>query len=165
MRWLPFAIKLYIAYRLDNKFRLGKLLDDLKRVENELPRLLANQAQTYFAESFTRGGLEGEPKWKEVNRRIPGTKEYKYPKTKKLARRTKPILTLTGALRRKVNNSIKLATWRKIELSVELPYAEAQNEGNPARNLDARPFMIDTRRLQEKQIKLIDETFDRIFQW
>lgn len=132
----------------------------MEQVKVQLPILLANQAEKEFTDNFTRQGFEGQ-KWKEVNRRIAGTKEYKYPKTKGLARRKKPILIGTGRLRRAVSNSKKIATWRMIKLEVNLPYAANQNEGI---TLPKRQYMGDGARLRAKQRELINKTIDKIWQ-
>lgn len=147
----------------EDPFKIQKLLNDIRTFKRKVPTLLANQAQTYFVKSFDTSGLDGEPKWKEVKRRMQGTNEYKYPKLKGLTRRTKPILTMTGTLRRRVNNSIKVATWPKIELLVDLPYAKAQNEGNS--KIDARPFMKQTNKLAKMQSELIEKNMNKIFKW
>lgn len=111
-----------------NSFNLHIVQQRLAETKRVLPIVLSKQAENYFTGSFTKQGL-GTDKWQEVNRRIAGTNEYKYPKFKGLSRRTKPILIGTGALRRKVSNSIRTATWDNISLIVDLPYASVHNEG------------------------------------
>lgn len=134
----------------DNKFRFGQLRMNLLKMKSELPVILANQAQNFFVSSFTNQGWDGQ-KWKEVNRRTPGTDEYKYPKFKGLTRRTKPILVSTGRLRRAVSNSIRSATFQSVRLVVDLPYAAAQNEGDSKINLPRRHYMGNSPVLVEKQ--------------
>lgn len=111
-----------------NRFNFDQVKQNLERTKRELPVRLAKQAENYFTASFTKQGFDGK-KWKEVNRRIPGTYEYKYPKSKGLTRRTKPILIGSGALRRAVSNSIRNATFELVELQVDLPYAQIHNQG------------------------------------
>ena len=144
-----------------NKFELDKLLNSVSRVKREMPIVLANQAQNYFVSSFRKQGWSDTGAWKEVNRRIEGTPEYKYPAFKGLSRRTKPILVMSGRLRRAVSGSIRDATFERIRLVVALPYAAAQNYGN--NKLVARKFMGDSRELREKQLKLIKTSFDKAF--
>jgi phage gpG-like protein len=112
----------------DNKFHLGQVLTNIQRMKQDLPRLLANQAQRHFADSWKEQGFEGTP-WKEVQRRIPGTSAYKYPMKKGLARRTRAILVKSGELRRKVSMSVRTVSWEITRLVVDLPYAAAHNEG------------------------------------
>lgn len=144
-----------------NKFELDKLLNSVSRVKREVPILLANQAQNYFVSSFRKQGWSDTGNWKEVKRRTPGTPEYKYPAFSGLSRRTKPILVMSGRLRRAVSASIREATFDRIRLTVPLPYAEALNYGT--NKMVARKFMGDSRELREKQLRLIKNSFDKAF--
>ena len=143
-----------------NKFGFDRVRNNMEQVKRQLPTMLANQAVNEFSDNFNKQGFE-EQKWKEVNRRIPGTKEYKYPKTKGLSRRKKPILVGTGRLRRAVANSKKIATWQLIKFGVNLPYAANQNDGI---KLPKRQYMGDSARLRAKQKQLIEKTIDKIWQ-
>ena len=143
-------------------------------MKDELPKLLANQAQNFFVASFTKQGWDGQS-WKEVKRRQPGTSEYKYPKTKGLKRRTNPILigsgysgghgttTRGGTLRRKVSNSIKSQTFQSVRLVVDLPYAAAQNDGVPAHNLPRRHYMGNSPVLSEMHKAKIVNYVNKLF--
>lgn len=147
----------------DNKFHTAQILNNLNKVKKTLPVVLANQAQNFFVDSFKNQGWTDVSKqnWKEVNRRIPGTKEYKYPKTKGLSRRTKPILTASGKLRRAVGSSIRSATFERIALIVPLNYASYHNEGTD--DIAKRQFMGDSKALREMQIKTLNQTIDGIW--
>jgi hypothetical protein len=145
---------------MDNKFNFDRVRNNMEQLKRQLPILLANQAEKEFDKNFTEQGFDGE-KWKEVQRRIPGTKAYRYPKTKGLSRRSKPILIGTGRLRRAVSNSKKIATWQMIKLEVNLPYAANQNDGI---TLQKRQYMGDSARLRAKQKELISKTIDKIWQ-
>lgn len=138
---------------MGNKFELDKVINAMAQAKEDIPRLLANQAQNHFASSFKKGGWDGSP-WKEVKRRIEGTKEYKYPMRKGLSRRTKPILVQSGKLRRAVSMSARVVTWQRILLTVDLPYAERHNEGKDG--MPKRKFMGHSSVLQDKQMKLIN---------
>jgi phage gpG-like protein len=146
---------------VNNPFNIDIVRQKLAQTKRALPIVMAKQAENYFTASFTKGQL-GEFKWKEVQRRIPGTYAYKYPKKKGLTRRRKPILVGTGALRRKVSNSIRDADWNKVRLLVDLPYANVHNEGEG--NMPPRPFMKQTNELTKLQIKKINQTLDKIWQ-
>jgi phage gpG-like protein len=146
---------------MDNPFNLNIVQQRLAMTKRALPILMAKQAENYFTASFTKQQL-GNYKWKEVNRRKPGTNEYKYPKRKGLARRKKPILVGTGTLRRKVSNSIREADWSRVKLTVDLPYANIHNEGGE--NIDARPFMKQTPELTLMQKNKITTTLNKIWQ-
>jgi len=152
-----------------NRFNLQQVKANLERTKRELPMKLSAQAENHFAESFTKGGLD-EYKWKEVNRRIDGTKEYKYkPKgISESAWHSNPILVGTGTLRRKVAKSAVERTFQRIRLQVDLPYASIHNEGGQAgRNhtstIPARPFMKQTTTLTSMQTELIREYMDKIW--
>lgn len=142
-----------------SKFGFDRVLKNLQQVKRELPILLANQAERYFTDSFQKQGFNGR-KWMEVQRRTPNTRAYMYPKTKGLSRRKKPILIGTGRLRRAVANSKKIATFNKIVLEVNLPYAANHNEGD---TVPQRQYMGQTNELTMKQNKLITATVDRIW--
>lgn len=129
---------------MDNKFKFGELKDRIKALKERLPAELANQAQNYFVESWRNQGYDGQP-WKDVKRHDTSTSEYKYPIKLRARKLSSPILVGVykgrsgGRLRRAVSNSIRSKTFKSVKLRVDLPYAEAQNEGNG--NLPARPFM------------------------
>jgi hypothetical protein len=145
-----------------NHLSFEGLRSAVRTTRDVLPTLLANQAQNYFVSSFDKQGFDGA-KWQEVQRRIEGTPAYKYPKTKDLGRRTRWILIGKGStkLRRAVNNSVRLKTWPLVQLIVDLPYAKAQNEGNPARNLPKRQYMGQTEELTRMQRELVKRELDK----
>lgn len=145
---------------MGNRFGFKQIIEGVEKAKDELPRLLANQAQNHFAGSFKRGGWDGTP-WKEVKRRQEGTPEYKYPKRKGLSRRTKPILVQSGQLRRAVSMSARVVTWQKILLVVDLPYAERHNEGKDG--MPKRQFMGHSSVLQYKQVELINKYMQSVW--
>jgi len=147
----------------DNKFHFNRLRTNLLRMKSELPVILANHAQNYFVSSFTKQGWDGQ-QWKEVNRRTPGTDEYKYPKLKGLSRRTSPILVRTGRLRRAVSNSIRSATFQSVRLVVDLPQANAINEGDSKINMPRRRFMGNSPKLVEEQKQKIKKYINKSWQ-
>lgn len=146
---------------MSNRFGLDEVIGKMRQARDELPRLIANQAQNHFSSSFKTSSFDNL-KWKEVKRRIPDTPEYKYPKHKGLSRRTKPILIKTGKLRRAVGMSARVVTWNSIRLVVDLPYAERHNEGKDG--MPQRKFMGDSTLLREKQVKLINNYLGKIWQ-
>lgn len=142
------------------KFNLREVKTRLERTKRELPVALAKQAEGYFVDSFKKGALS-DKKWEEVQRRIPGTRAYKYPKRTGLSRRTSPILVRTGNLRHKTSNSIRDARWGMVRLVVDLPYAQVHNEGDGP--IPARPYMKHTDDLGRKQKTLIDTKMTEIW--
>ena len=145
---------------MGNQFGTDKILKNIDQLKGELPVVLANQAQNYFTNSWRQQGWDGED-WKEPNRRIPGTPEYKYPKKKGLGRRTRATLVQTGRLRRAVSNSIRKATFEKVQLVVAVPYAKYHNEGEG--HMPKRQFMGDSPLLRRKQITTIRQQVDKIW--
>jgi hypothetical protein len=145
-----------------NKFDFDKVLKSAEKLKEDLPILLANQAQVFFTESFTNQSWDGKP-WKEVQRRIPDTPEYKYPKFKGLKRRTDPILVRTGNLRRAVSDSVRTGhvSFEEIKLVVPIEYASFLNKGTP--NNSQREFIGDSPILKRKQIQLIQNKMASIF--
>ena len=138
-----------------DKFNFDEILKELKSATREVLVVLSNQAQNYFLDSFTKQGFDGND-WKEVQRRIPGTNAYKYPKTKGLQRRTSPILVGAGykirggTLRRSVSVMARTAeiSGTKLRMVIDLPYAKIQNE--------TRQFVGQTKELSRIQKEEID---------
>lgn len=146
-----------------DKFNFSEVLKKSEQLKNELPILLANQAQVYFTESFTNQSWDGK-EWKEVQRRIEGTPEYKYPKYKGLSRRTTPILVRTGNLRRAVSNSVRTGhvSFDEIKLVVPIEYASYLNKGTD--KMVQREFIGDSPILKKKQIQLIEAQMKKLFE-
>ena len=153
---------------MDTKFKFEQVKKQLVAMQRETLVLLSDQAQNYFVKSFKNQGFNGE-QWKEVQRRTPDTKAYKYPKKKGLQRRTSPILigagykirggTLRDAVgsmsrTREIGNGI-------VRMIVDLPYAKAQNEGN--KHLPRRQFIGQTPELTNMQVKKIEQIVTKIF--
>ena len=135
-----------------SKFGFDKLLDTMEEVKRDLPVIMANQAQNHFLDAFKKQGFNGQS-WPEVQRRIPGTKAYRWPSKPKQSSRTSPILVRRGLLRRAVSSSVKVATFPLIRLVVSRPGAKAINEGDT--HMPKRQFMGDNPLLRAKQIALI----------
>ena len=145
-------------------FNIAAVRRNLEQTKRELPVKLAKQAEAYFTGAFSRGGMEGEQPWQEVQRRIPGTRAWKYPKKRGLSRRTRPILIgETASLRRRTANSAREARWGYVRLVVEHPAAEVHNEGDEARGIPARPYMKQTPALASKQEKMITTYMDKVW--
>lgn len=148
-----------------SKFNFGRVIENMRRVKKELPITLANDIKNDFLMNFRNQGFEGQ-KWKEVQRRIPGTKAYNGKKDP--GKRTRNILQGKGSgrLRKDVANSIKEATWDRILLQVNNPYGQVHNEGLRAGRgagfvMPKRQFAGDSprlrRKIKDKMIKVIDD--------
>lgn len=141
-------------------FNLRQVRANLEATKRILPVKLAKLTENHFTQAFALGRLDDKI-WPEVNRRKPGTNEYKYPKLRGLSRRTSPILVRTGNLRRKTSKSISNATWAEIKLINDAHYAKAQNEGTDT--IPARPYMVQTDNLTKLQKAEIDKQIMNIW--
>ena len=111
-----------------DKFNFAEVKRKIELTKKQLPVILAKETEKEFVENFKRQGFFGD-KWADVNRRDPDKDEYKYPSKRGLSRRTKPILTMTGRLRRAVGMSVRTQTFELIKMVVDIPYANAHNDG------------------------------------
>jgi hypothetical protein len=145
---------------MDNKFKFDVVLSNFKREEVVLAKKIANANKNYFLQAFQKQGWGGR-KWDEVQRRVPGTFEYKYPKKKGLTRRTKPILIGKGILRRAVADCVKSVTPRSIRFRVDLPYAEVHNEG--LGHMAKRKFMGWNKDIDIINRDLIKQSMRKVF--
>lgn len=149
----------------------------LAQSQREMLVLLPNQAQNYFLSSFKKQGFDGQS-WKEVKRRDPDEKAYKYPAKKGLQRRTSPILigagykVRGGTLRRAVSNMARTTQTRGngFRMIVDLPYAKIHNEGLAGKafgkhsfDMPRRQYVGQTAELTRMQTQLITKTIDRIW--
>ena len=108
-----------------DKFNLDKVIKAIEQQKRELPILLGNDTKNYFLSSWNKKRW-GNENWPEVQRRIAGTKAYQ---SASKSARTRSILVQSGRLRRDVANSLRVATWDKIQFSVQNPYAAIHNYG------------------------------------
>lgn len=148
---------------MSEQFNFHKVLLHLDQVKKELPPILANQAQRFFANTWQTNGLNGSwegKEWETPKRRIEGTPEYKYPK--RGLQRTRATLVKSGALRRAVAQSVRLVSFEKIELVVGIPYAAYHNEGTD--KIPQRQFMGHGPTLEKKQIEKIEQYINKIWQ-
>jgi phage gpG-like protein len=146
-----------------SKFNISEVKKRLELTKRVVPIKLAKMTEKHFIGHFTDESFEGV-KWQTPKRKIEGTNEYKYPKTKGLGRRTSSTLVRSGVLRRDVANSIKIETWNLIKLATSQlteKYAKANNEGT--NNIPARPFMKDSPQLRKKQLDLLNKEIDNIW--
>jgi hypothetical protein len=157
-------------------FNFNEIKQQIEQSNREIMTVLANQAQNYFVSSWRKQGFDGKS-WQEVQRRIPGTQSYKYPKTKGFQRRTQQILV--GAGFKKRGNSLRAAVGNMsdtkeigkgtLRMIVDLPYAKAMNEGtdNAGRGhsttIPARPFIKQVQELTDMQGKKITQIIDKIW--
>ena len=139
--------------RSNAKYIFNKVFDKLKKARTETPKVLANEGSKTFNENFRKQSFEGNA-WAQVKRRVPGTFEYMYPKTKYLSRRTNPILIgKTRRLKNAVNRSVKSANINRIIWGVygsEGKYGRYHNYGIGQKR---RAFMANSPGLRRRLIK------------
>jgi len=124
-------------------------------LKKTLPPVIGNDVKNFFLKSFRDQGFTDKAleKWPEVNRRIKDTKEYLYPKKKKLGRRTKAINVNTGRFRKSI--IVIEARFNKIVVgSVGVPYAKYVNE--------KRQVVGDSAVLRAQLKKKIKKEMDKI---
>ena len=143
-----------------NKFEFDKVIKKLDTAKVNLPARLSKVAHDFFLDKFTHQNWDGK-EWQDVKRREEGTPEYKYPKSKDLARRTRaPLLGKSRNLLKSVNNSQRTATWQEIRLGSDVTYAAYNNEGTAT--IPQRRFMGHSPEL-DKQVKAeIKKQLDKV---
>ena len=164
-----------------NKLDMTKVVARWNKAKEQLPKLLTNVSKNTFVDSWKKQGWDGE-KWKEVNRRTPGTRAYNSA-TK--AARTRAILVQSGTLRRSI--VINSQTFARMVISTNVPYAQIHNEGfkgtisvpkhtrrikgNPQvvksysyrANIPQRKFMGHGSEVEKKQRDIIGVTLANVF--
>lgn len=145
---------------MNSKFNFGRVIENLKKVKNDLPRVLAADTKKYFVDSFNKQEWEGQ-KWKEPKRK---------EKTGGSSRNQSATLVQSGRLRRAVINSLQSATFENISFKVvDVKYAKVHNEGLHAGrgagfDMPKRTFMGDTKELRKIQRNKIKQYIDNIWQ-
>lgn len=134
---------------------INKMKKAIEKTMKDAPKVLGLEGQRHFQENFAKQSFEGK-RWKQVQRRTPGTYAYEYPKRKFLSRRTNPILVgRTRRLKNSLNRSFKSGSSSRMRWEVILPYAQVQNKGN--RKIPARSFMRPTQKFQNRLKKKFGE--------
>jgi phage gpG-like protein len=153
----------------DNKFHTGRVLENMEKLKNELPVIMANQAKNFFTGSWKNDGWEGA-QWETPKRKIEGTDEYKYPKKGASTRHTRATLVKSGALRRAVGMSIRNVSFERTTLIVDLPYAAIHNEGGQGLafgkysfKMPKRQYMGDSPQLRGMQVEKIKSYIDKVW--
>ena len=148
--------------------RFGELFDSYGL------RIIGNVAVSWFKKNFQNQAW-GRVKWKEVQRRKPGTKAYKYNAKHHQARTTRMILTGdTGDLGRSIeikeagNGTVVIWTNPSVFGSKE-PYGRVHNEGLRAGRgkgfaMPRRQFMGENPELDDLIIHKLEEKLKQISQ-
>lgn len=145
------------------QFDFERIQTRLKEAEKGLSLSLANVAKNDFLNNFREQGFNGQ-KWREVQRRIAGTRAY--AGNKDLGKRTRAILQGKGSgrLRKDVANSVSNGI-KHSELSYTLivknEYSNYHNEGTA--KIPQRQFVGMTEKLNKKLLNKINEKFSKIW--
>lgn len=146
-----------------SQFDFNRVQIRLKEAEKGLSLSLANVAKNDFLNNFREQGFNGQ-KWREVQRRIAGTRAY--AGNKDLGKRTRAILQGKGSgrLRKDVANSVSNGI-KHSELSYTLivknEYSNYHNEGTA--KIPQRQFVGMTEKLNKKLLNKINEKFSKIW--
>ncbi len=141
-----------------SKFNFDRVIANMDKVKNILPKVLANETKNYFVGEFNKQEWN-RTKWKPSKRQT----------NPKKTRDTASTLVQSGTLRRAVINSLQSATFEKIYFEVkDVDYAQVHNEGLRAGRgagfqMPKRQFMGQTNKLTRIQRDTIDKTIDKIW--
>lgn len=121
-------------------------MDRLKTIPNDIAIL----AKSHFDGNFTRQSFDGA-KWKEVQRRIPGTKTYNSVKSRD---RTRAILSgKTKTLAKSIY--IKSASLKRIVIASSSKYGSVHNYGT--NKIPQRKFLGNSQVLNKKILNLLNK--------
>ena len=140
-----------------DKFNFHKKIEALKRAKVDLPNDLAQSGQVYFQRNFNKQQWDGK-KWDNVQRRIPGTKAYKYAKP--TSNRVKPIGVLSGKLKQAMQNTVREKTYKKIVWGVDLTYAKYFNFGT--NKMASRKIMGGSKEMVSLMKRKINLSFNKV---
>lgn len=129
-----------------------------KALVKTLPLQIANLALNHFLEGFRKGGGQ-------TDRSASGWRQRKRPDRGQARRGRRAILVKSGDLRRDVQ--VRRTTFREIVIGTldTAAYATVHNDGLPSRNIPQREYLGDSRKLDQKIVKLstseMKKAFDR----
>jgi phage gpG-like protein len=140
---------------MPSKFGFDKILSNFERVKRELPPVIGNMGQRFFADSFVKGGFTDQSfqMWQPRKNEIHGGIAMISSKSKG----ARAVLVKSGALRNAVNRSVRSTTFDNISFEVGLKYAAVHNEGLHAGR--GKGFKMPQRKFMghsETLLKMID---------
>lgn len=149
------------------KNNLDEYKRKFKQAQKNALEVIARETINQAHDAFDNEESPSGQKWDEVQRRIPGTAAYKYPKRKK-AHQTRNIL-VGGGKGGRMKNSIRIieAASDSVAVGTDKPYAATHNEGGQVNTGDTS-FMMPKRTflepLERKKIeKILIEEFRKAF--
>lgn len=135
-------------------FNLPQLKRDLRTFRRNIPRIVAEESKNHFVAAFRKGGGQ-------TDRSRSGWKARKPARTPREARRSagRAILVRSGNMRDDIK--ARTVSFRQIKINViHIPYAIYHNDGT--KDLPQREFIGDSRVLERKTERLIDQELERI---
>ena len=134
-----------------SKFGFNRSQEKMNLIKQDLPKVIANDSIRFFLSGYKKQGFENKifEAWK--------------PRLNKGKGRdlTRSILVDSGALRRSLSNSVKLATWELIKFQVEVPYAGYINYGTD--KMVARKFIGKSKELDKQIFVKINKVVSKIW--
>lgn len=137
-----------------------------RQLAHDLPVKVGNLAVRLFKRNFQREGFFGR-RWREVKRRIPGTKAYKQAARHHPAQTKRRILTGgTGNLGRSIQADPHEGS---VTIHSDLDYAAAHNEGTRTAGrshnvrIPKRQFIGDSPELEKAVEELVAKEIDKLF--
>jgi hypothetical protein len=134
-----------------DSFDLDGVIKRFEQTKSEIPKVFANDAQTFFESSFKKEGWTDATfkRWKPRQAR----------RSVKKKDQTRRILVKNGDLRR--DFSVKSATFNDITIANSRDYADYHNSGTS--KMPQRQFMGHSQTLEKIQIKKIDKILKEIW--
>jgi hypothetical protein len=152
-----------MASRQQKGFRFKAMILAAGGIVEKLSAPVGNIAQRHFETNFVKQGFvdSSTSKWKNVQRRIPGTKAYKYGTT---SSRTRPILIGPGTP--VLSRSIRYTVLGKGKIRVAVmgkatKYAGYINSGTS--KMTKRQFIGRSRALDKQIVNRVQIELSRVF--
>lgn len=180
-----------MATNNSNPVQIPNVREYLRKHKGDIAREIGNEAVRHFKENFRQEGFvdNGLHRWKEVKRRDPSSPWYGFeyrgqrrqkgkgkPKQKtnfSQAATQRRILTgSSGELQDSLRYKVNPASGANVSISItsDKPYAVVQNEGGPIKVfgkasaiVPARPFVGNSKELNDKIDRIVQERVDALF--
>ena len=162
-----------------------------RKHKGDIAREIGNEAVRHFKDNFRQEGFvdNGVHKWKEVKRRDPSSPWYGFeyrgqrrqkgkgkPKQRvnfsQAATRRRILTGSSGELQDSLRYKVNPASGANVSISItsDKPYAVVQNEGGPIKVfgkasaiVPARPFVGNSKELNDKIDRIVQERVDALF--
>lgn len=140
--------------RTKGSFEFDENMKSFKKFKTVAPKKVANQSLNHFLEGFKKGGFQTDA----------SAGGWRKRKTKTKRNKGRAILVDTGALRRDLKKL--MVSFSNITLgTTRIPYANRHNEGitdKLGRKMPEREFIGDSRKLNQKNVKLLFKLMNKV---